>query len=185
MSAGHDGGGTRRDFLYIATGAAAATAGVGVVIPMVSQLAPNAREVAAGAPIELDISAIEPGQQVVVTWRAKPYFVRHLTDAEVKAAEDAAEGEFIEFAKAGERIATPEGATSKFAIVGASCTHLGCIPTKVDAAGLNGWICPCHGSKFDVTGRVTKGPAPINLPLPPYVFASDAQLIIGTDKVGA
>ena len=184
MSAGHDGDGTRRDFLYIATGAAGAIAVAGAVWPLVSQLAPNAREVAAGAPVELDLSAIEAGQLVTILWRGKPYFIRHLTDAEVKAAEDANQDIFIDFAPADDRMATAEGGSAKWAIVAANCTHLGCVPTKVDT-GLDGWNCPCHGSKFDVTGRVTKGPAPTNLPLPPFVFVSADRVIIGADKVGA
>ena len=184
MSDGHASDGTRRDFLYIATGAAAATAGVGVVWPLVSQLAPNAREVAAGAPIELNISAIEPGSLVKVLWRGATYFVRRMTDDEISAAESASDSGYIDFVPAQTRIAGPEGGKKEWAIYAANCTHLGCIPTEVEA-GLNQWLCPCHGYRFDATGRVTKGPAPTNLPQPPFVFASDTQLVVGTDKVGA
>ncbi len=172
---------TRRDFLYIATGAAGAVAVAGIAWPLVSQMGPNAREQAAGAPVEIDVSEIEAGQLITVIWRGAPYFVRKLTEVEIKAADDAQQSEFRDFQPANERIAAAEGATPQWAIVAANCTHLGCVPTKVDT-GLNGWVCPCHGSIFDVTGRVIKGPAPINLPLPPFVFASEDTLIIGTDQ---
>lgn len=184
MSDVHDGDGTRRDFLYLATGAAAAVAVGGIALPLVSQLAPNDREKAAGAPVEIDISAVEPGMQLVVIWRGKPYFIRHLTDKEVAAVEEAPQGEFRDFVAADTRIAAAEGEKKEWTVVAANCTHLGCVPTKVES-GLEGWICPCHGSKFDVIGRVMKGPAPTNLPLPPYEFASNGRLIIGQEKAGA
>lgn len=176
---GHDAG--KRDFLFIATGAAGVVAVGGIAWPLVSSLGPNDSERAAGAPTEIDVSSLEEGQQVVVIWRGAPYFIRKLTEDEVTAAEEAKQDVFRDYAPADQRIASAEGSDTKWTIVGASCTHLGCIPTKV-AEGLDGWICPCHGSKFDVTGRVTKGPAPVNLPLPPYVFASEETLIIGTDQ---
>ncbi|MEM8750747.1 MAG: ubiquinol-cytochrome c reductase iron-sulfur subunit [Pseudomonadota bacterium] len=171
----------RRDFLYVATGAAGAVAVGGIVWPLVSQLGPNARERAAGAPVEVDVSEIEPGQSITVIWRGAPYFVRHLTEEEVTAARGAAEGEYRDYVPADERMAKAEGGEAEWAIVAANCTHLGCIPTKVETSGLDGWICPCHGSKFDVTGRVTKGPAPTNLPLPPFAFAAEDKLVIGAD----
>lgn len=187
MSAGSEGehGGTRRDFLYVATGAAGAVAVAGVAIPLVGQMGPNARELAAGAPVDLDISAIEPGQVVTIVWRGAPYFVRRLTEAEVAAAKDNPVTSYVDYVPADQRIASPEAGTSEWAIMAANCTHLGCVPTRVDATGVDGWVCACHGSKFDVTGRVTKGPAPVNLPMPPFVFASDTRLVIGTDKAGA
>lgn len=180
MSGSHDGDATRRDFLYIATGAAGVVAVGGIVWPLVSQMQPNDREKAAGAPVELDVSEIEAGQLITVMWRGAPYFVRRLTDAEVSAANEAPKADFVDFTPADTRLAAPDGGKAEWTIVAASCTHLGCIPTKVDT-GFEGWACPCHGSKFDVTGRVTKGPAPINLPLPPFVFAGEEKLIIGTD----
>lgn len=181
MSEHNGGDGTRRDFLYIATGAAGVAAVGGIVWPLVSQMGPNEREKAAGAPVEIDVSAIEAGQLITITWRGAPYFIRRLTDSEIDAATGAAQDEFIEFIPADDRIAAAEGGKREWAIVSANCTHLGCVPTKVDT-GFEGWRCPCHGSKFDVTGRVTKGPAPTNLPLPPFVFAAEDKLIVGTDK---
>ncbi|MEE9313224.1 MAG: ubiquinol-cytochrome c reductase iron-sulfur subunit [Rhizobiaceae bacterium] len=184
MSEAHVSDETRRDFLYIATGAAGAVVVGGIAWPLVSQMGPNKEVQAAGGPVEIDISSVEPGMQLTVVWRSKPYFVRRLTKAEVTAASEAPKDKFIDFAEAKPRIAAAKGATAEWAIVSASCTHLGCIPTKIDL-GLEGWLCPCHGSKFDVTGRVTKGPAPINLPLPPFQFASADKLIIGLEKKGA
>lgn len=195
---GHDGE-TRRDFLYLATGAAGAVAVGGIVWPLVSQLAPNAREEAAGAPVQLNVSAIEPGMVVTVVWRGAPYFVRHLTDEEITLAEAASEDTYRDYVPLAARTAGPgiapinavaageeniAGATGgdigRWAVMSANCTHLGCVPTEVDS-GIDGWVCPCHGSKFDVTGRVTKGPAPTNLPLPPFNFASEDILVIGAD----
>lgn len=180
MSDAHAADVTRRDFLYIATGAAGAVAVGGIVWPLVAQLGPNEREKAAGAPVEVDISSVEPGVQITVIWRGKPYFIRHLTEEQVKTAKDAPQAEFRDYQSADERLAAAEGASAEWTIVGANCTHLGCVPTKVEE-GLDGWLCPCHGSKFDVTGRVTKGPAPTNLPLPPFTFASEEQIIIGQE----
>lgn len=184
MSAGNHGDGNRRDFLYIATGAAGAVAGVGVVWPLVSQLAPNAQEVAAGAPVEVDVSSVEPGGLVKVTWRSSSYFIRRLTADEIGQAEAAPEANYRDFVPATARLSGPEGGAQEWAIYSANCTHLGCIPTEV-SKGFDQWNCPCHGSKFDATGRVTKGPAPTNLPQPPFVFANDGLLVVGTDKLGA
>ncbi|MFD0916399.1 ubiquinol-cytochrome c reductase iron-sulfur subunit [Pseudahrensia aquimaris] len=182
MSEHTEGDPNRRDFLYIATGAAGAIAVGGIVWPLVAQMGPNAREVAAGAPVELNISEIEPGSLVKVLWRGATYFVRRLTEEEVAAASSAPQENYRDYVPATDRIAGPAEGSAEWSIYSANCTHLGCIPSEVDGA-LEQWVCPCHGSKFDSTGRVTKGPAAINLPQPPFVFASDELLVIGTDKV--
>ena len=176
----HQDGTTRRDFLYIATGAAGVVAVAGIVWPLVAQLAPNERAQAAGAPVDVDLSAIDEGMQVVIMWRGKPYFIRHLTEEEVEAGRNAAESAFRAFEPWSERVAKLNGEETAFTVCAANCTHLGCVPTKVDS-GLEGWVCPCHGSIFDVAGRVTKGPAAENLPLPPYAFASEEQLVLGAE----
>lgn len=180
MSDAHASDATRRDFLYLATGAAGVIAVGGIVWPLISQMGPNDAIKAAGGPVEIDISAVEPGMLITVIWRGKPYFIRHLTPAEVKAAESAPESAFREFVPADSRIAKIGDGALEWAVMAANCTHLGCVPTKVDT-GLEGWVCACHGSKFDVTGRVMKGPAPTNLPLPPYTFASAEKLVIGAE----
>ena len=184
MSAKHDSGVSRRDFLYIATGATGAVAAAGAAWPLVAQLAPNAREVAAGAPVEVDISAIEPGQFVKIIWRGASYFIRRLTQEEAGLARAVSPDDYRDFAEAETILAGPEGGEKVWAIYAANCTHLGCIPTEV-SSGLDQWLCPCHGSRFDALGRVTKGPAPANLPQPPFVFASDEQVIIGADSLDA
>ena len=184
MSEHHGSDATRRDFLYIATGAAGAVAVGGIAWPLISQLGPNEREKAAGAPVEIDISSIEEGQVITITWRGKKYFIRHLTTKEVTVAEDAKQNIFRDFQPADQRIVGPEGEKPSWSVYGANCTHLGCIPKEIKTNG-DYWNCPCHGSRFDVTGRVTKGPAATNLPVPPMVFVSADRLIVGTDKVGA
>lgn len=191
MSAANEGehndgehGETRRDFLYIATGAAGAVAVAGIAWPLVAQMAPNARERAAGAPVTLDLSAIEPGGLVQFNWRGAPYFVRRLTAEEMAEADSMDLSVFRDFASVEARVAGPEGGQAEWSIYAANCTHLGCIPTEVNP-GLNQWLCPCHGSRFDALGRVTKGPAPTNLPQPPFVFVSATQLVVGTDQLGA
>jgi ubiquinol-cytochrome c reductase iron-sulfur subunit len=166
---------TRRDFLYIATGAAAAIGGASLIWPFVSSMAPDAATVAAGAPVDIDLSPIAEGQIVKVFWRGKLIFVRHRTPEEIKAAED------VELASL--RDPQPDSARVKpghdqWLIVYGNCTHLGCVPLGHQGP-YNGWFCPCHGSIFDTSGRVRGGPAPINLPIPPYTFASDTKIVIG------
>ncbi len=167
---------TRRDFLYIATGTAAAVGAASLVWPFVSSMAPDAQTVAAGAPVEVDLAPIAAGQIVKVFWRGSLIFVRNRTEAEIKAAEDVN----IESL----RDPQPDSARVKpghdqWLIVYGNCTHLGCVPLGHQGE-YNGWFCPCHGSVFDTSGRVRAGPAPINLPIPPYTFVSDTKIVIGT-----
>ena len=166
---------TRRDFLYIATVAAAGVGAAGAVWPFISALAPDAETVAAGAPVELDLTPIAEGQIVKVFWRGKLIFVRHRTPAEIKAAED------VNIATL--RDPQPDSARVKpghtpWLIVYGNCTHLGCVPLGQQGE-YKGWFCPCHGSIFDTSGRIRGGPAPINLPIPPYAFLSDTKIRIG------
>jgi ubiquinol-cytochrome c reductase iron-sulfur subunit len=170
---------TRRDFLYLATGAAGVVGAAGLAWPFVSSMAPNAAVRAAGAPVDVNVAAIEPGQSITVIWRGAPYFVRRLTEEERVAAADLGAGDMKAYEPVEDRLGGPEEA-SEWTVVSASCTHLGCIPSQVEN-GAEGWSCPCHGSVFDVAGRILRGPAATNLPLPPYVFASAENLIIGTE----
>ena len=180
---------TRRDFLMLATGAAGAVAAVGLAWPFVSSMAPNAAVRAAGQPVQIDVSSVEPGQAITVTWRGQPFFVRRLTAEEKEAAAALKAGDMKAYEGLEARLggAAPEGdaaneaAIGDWTVVSASCTHLGCIPTQVES-GAEGWSCSCHGAIFDVAGRILRGPAATNLPLPPYVFASDTSLIIGTEE---
>lgn len=182
---------TRRDFIYVATGMMGVVGAAAVAWPFIDSMTPDQAVLAAGQPIELDISVIEPGQVVTVTWRGKPYFVRHLTEDEIASTAELGPGDMKDYAPVETRTSVPgagdgpiaEGGTpGTFSIMAANCTHLGCVPAIVDTAP-EGWFCPCHGSVFDMTGRILRGPAATNLPLPPYVFASDSTLIIGTDQV--
>lgn len=172
---------TRRDFIYVATGMLGVVGVGGAIWPFIDQMRPDAAVLAAGEPIDVDTSSIVEGQAIVVTWRGKPYFVRKLTPAEIEAASSLAEGDMKDFAPVDGRLGGASDAPKDWVIVSANCTHLGCIP-KVIENGAEGWNCPCHGSVFDMTGRIIRGPAATNLPLPPYVFASDTSLLIGTDQ---
>lgn len=181
---------TRRDFIQVATGMMGVVGAAALAWPFIDQMRPDAAVLAAGQPIDVDVSSIEPGGTITVTWRGKPYFVRRLTEDEKAAANALGEGDMKDFAPVAGRISPSEaGATAgsggdagEWVIVSANCTHLGCVPQVVDSAP-EGWFCPCHGSVFDMTGRILRGPAASNLPLPPYVFAGDGSLVVGTDQV--
>jgi ubiquinol-cytochrome c reductase iron-sulfur subunit len=162
----------RRDILYIATGAAAAVAVGGVAWPLISQMNPDASTLAL-ASTEVDLSAIPLGQIVTVKWRGKPIFVRHRTPQEIKAAEDVPLAELPDPEPDSKRVQKPEW----LVIIGV-CTHLGCIPTG-KAGEYDGWFCPCHGSTYDVSGRIRSGPAPSNLEVPKYAFLTDTKIKIG------
>lgn len=172
---------TRRDFLYLSTGIAAAVGAVGFVTPLVHQMNPDAATLAAGEPIEIDVSSIEPGAAIIAKWRGKPYFIRHLTQDEIDTANVLTDDDLKDYTPLADRVGGPADSDKKWVIVSANCTHLGCIPKVVDSKP-EGWFCPCHGSVFDTTGRIIRGPAPINLPKPPFVFASETTLVIGTDQ---
>jgi len=169
----------RRDFINIAAVAAAGVGGVTVLIPLVSQMAPS-RDVLAESTTELDISAIEPGMAVKAVFRKQPVFVRNLTPQEIQAADAVAAGSLRDPQTLAER--TKEGRTNWLVTMGV-CTHLGCVPHGA-AEGENrgefgGYFCPCHGSHYDTAGRIRKGPAPTNLEVPEYSFASDTTIVIG------
>jgi ubiquinol-cytochrome c reductase iron-sulfur subunit len=166
---------TRRDFLYIATGVAGAVGVAATAWPLISQMNPDASTVAAGAPIEVDLAPVADGQMIKVFWRGKPIFVRHRTQKEIKEAEDVQMSAL--------RDPQPDSARVKaghadWLIVYGNCTHLGCIPLG-NQGPYGGWFCPCHGSVFDTSGRIRQGPAPTNLPVPPYAFVSDTKIKIG------
>lgn len=185
----------RRRFLSIATAGAGAVAAVGVATPLVASWFPSEKAKAAGVSVEVDISKIESGQLTVVEWRGKPIFVLNRTEQQVKdlasldsqMADPASEAEQQpEYCKNQTRAIKP----NVWVGVGI-CTHLGCSPTyrpDVGAADLGGsswkggFFCPCHGSKFDLAGRVFKGvPAPTNLVVPPYKYLSDTVILVGED----
>ena len=166
---------TRRDFLFIATGVAAAVGAIGALWPLVAQMNPDASTIAAGAPIEVDLSPIAEGQVIKVFWRSKPIFINHRTKKQITDAQD------VDVAKL--RDPQPDSARIKagheqWQVLIAICTHLGCIPLA-DQGPYDGYFCPCHGSVYDTSGRIRQGPAPLNLALPPYEFVSDTKIRIG------
>lgn len=189
---------TRRQFLTVAT---AVTGGVGAVLaatPFVASFKPSARAQALGAPVEVDISKVDPGALLKVEWRGQPVWVLRRTE-EMLARLGATEGELRDpaseesdqpgYAQNAHRSITPE-----YLVVVGSCTHLGCAPMArfelgppdLGADWKGGFYCPCHGSKFDLSGRVWKGvPAPLNLAVPPHRFITEGTLLIGTDTGSA
>ena len=159
--------------LFIATGAAGAVGAGSVAWPLIHQMNPDASTIAAGAPIDVDLSAIAVGASVTVKWRGKPIFVRHRTTKEIKEAVDVPLAQLPDPQADAQRVKKPE-----WLVVIGVCTHLGCIPLG-NQGDYDGWFCPCHGSVYDTSGRIRKGPAPKNLEVPNYVFASDTKLTIG------
>lgn len=174
-----EGGVRRRDFLNIAAVSVAGVGGVIAILPLVNQMNPSA-DVLALASIDVDLSAIEPGQTIKTSWRKQPLFIRHLTEAEIEEARAVDVSELRDPQTLAER--TAEG-YEQWLISLAVCTHLGCIPLGA-APGENkgeygGYFCPCHGSHYDTAGRIRKGPAPTNLVVPEYAFTSDTTVTIG------
>ncbi len=190
-----DTGLSRRRFLSIATSVTAAAGAAGAAYPFLASWKPSARARAMGAPVEVDISKLEPGAVLRVTWRGKPITILNRSeamlermlgsDAELRDPESDEIDQQPEYARNEYRSIRPE-----ILVLISSCTHLGCVPTsrfEVAPADLGpdwvgGFFCPCHGSKFDFSGRVYAGvPAPLNLEVPPYRFVGDATLLIGED----
>ena len=162
----------RRDFLYLATGAFAAVGAANIIWPLIDQMNPDA-SVKALASIEVDLTEVEIGQGLTVTWRGKPVFIRRRTATEIAAANDVTMQELIDPEADSERVQLDE-----WLIMVGICTHLGCVPLG-QAGDFNGWFCPCHGSHYDTSGRIRKGPAPKNLEIPSYEFVSDSRIKIG------
>ena len=168
---------SKRDFLYLAAGAVGAVGVVGAVWPMVNSLNPSA-DVLALASIDVDLSPIAVGQAITVTWRGKPVFIRHRTEEEIAEAQNVALEDLIDAQSDEDRVVQPE-----WLVMVGVCTHLGCIPlgqSPNDNKGeFGGWFCPCHGSHYDTSGRIRRGPAPLNLEVPEYTFISDTTITIG------
>jgi len=192
-----DSGVKRRDFLFVATGAFAGIGAVFAAWPFIDQMEPTAGVLAAGGPLTVDVSKVEPGQQIVVLWRSKPIFIVNRTPAALKELKDPSllarlrdpdseEMQQPPYAANWSRSAKPE-----YLVAVGICTHLGCIPDLKFAQGAlapdwpGGYLCPCHGSKYDLAGRVFQGvPAPLNLPVPPYHFTDAKTLVIGENPAG-
>ena len=191
MSHAEDHEGTRRDFLYYATGGAAVVAGGAAVWPLVNQMNPSV-DVLALSSIRVDVGSIEPGTQLTVKWLGKPVFIRRRTQEEIDAANDvdvdALPDPLAQNENLGEVPATdanralpPFGDaenTGEWLVQMGVCTHLGCVPLG-DAGDFGGWFCPCHGSHYDTAGRIRKGPAPTNLPVPVAEFVDETTIKLG------
>ena len=163
---------TRRDMLYIATGAAAAVATGAAIWPFIAQMNPDASTLALSS-TEVDLGAIAEGQIVTIKWRGKPVFVRHRTKKEIQEAEAVPLSQLPDPQTDQSRVKKPE-----WLVVVGVCTHLGCIPLGHQGQ-YDGWFCPCHGSAYDTSGRIRQGPAPRNLEVPDYAFLSDTKIKIG------
>jgi ubiquinol-cytochrome c reductase iron-sulfur subunit len=178
---------TRRDFLYLTTGMAGVVGGVAVAWPFIDQMRPDASTLAL-ASIEVDVSSLTPGMSLTAKWRGKPVFIRNRTDKEVEEAKAVQLSDLKDPAARNANVpadaqatdldrSAGEGKENWIVMIG-SCTHLGCVPLG-QAGDFGGWFCPCHGSHYDTAGRIRKGPAPENLPVPTFSFVSDTVIKIG------
>jgi len=165
---------SRRDFIHIAAITAAVGGVAAVAWPFIDQMNPAADTMAL-ASVEYDLTKLEPGQQVVINWQGKPLFIRYRTEAQIAAAVKDDNVSLRDPQTDAER--HKDGKAQWLVLVG-SCTHLGCVPT-VGGGDYGGWFCPCHGSHYDTSGRIRKGPAPKNLAVPEYAFLSDTKVKIG------
>jgi ubiquinol-cytochrome c reductase iron-sulfur subunit len=190
---------TRRDLLYLTTGAVSAVGVAATIWPFIDQMNPDAATIAAAGPVDIDVSQIQEGQRLVTLWAARPVFVVHRPKSALDTLRDpkllsqlrdpnSDEMQQPEYAKNWSRSIKPE-----FLVVVGICTHLGCVPlfdpqpdpTNPAPDWLGGFFCPCHGSKYDLAARVFQGvPAPYNLPVPPHHFADDKTLRVGENPPG-
>lgn len=165
---------SRRDFITLTASAVAGVGAAACLWPLVDSMNP-ASDVLALSSIEVDLTPIEKGQTLKVMWRGKPVFIRHRTEKEIKEAEDVNWKDLPDPQPDSARI--KEGHGQWLVMIGV-CTHLGCIPLG-NSGNYGGWFCPCHGSHYDTSGRIRKGPAPLNLFIPEYSFLSDTKIKIG------
>lgn len=177
----------RRDFLYYATAGVGIVATGAAVWPLVNQMNPSA-DVRALASIEVDISGVAEGTQLTVLWRGKPVFIRHRTADEIKAGQAVKMSDLVDTnaendnLPAGSEATDANRALSKdgtWLVMMGVCTHLGCVPLGNGAGEFGGWFCPCHGSQYDTAGRIRKGPAPRNLPVPVAAFLNETTIKLG------
>ena len=194
MSQAEDHQGTRRDFLYYATAGTGAVVTGAAVWPLVNQMNPSA-DVQALASIRVDVTDVAPGTQLTVLWQGKPVFIRHRTGEEIQSAQSEddivetmpdpdARNENINAASLAtdenRTIPSPEGeGAGAWSVQMGVCTHLGCVPLGDGAGDFGGWFCPCHGSHYDLSGRIRNGPAPRNLDIPPATFVAGATIELG------
>ena len=177
---------TRRDFLYLATGMAAAVGAVSVAWPFIDQMNPDAGTLAL-AEVEVDVSQVAEGQSITAKWRGKPVFIRQRTAKEVEEGKAVTMADLKDPVSRNANLPSDAEATDanraavgkeQWLVMVGVCTHLGCIPLG-QAGAYDGWFCPCHGSTYDTAGRIRSGPAPENMAIPPYEFLSDTTVRIG------
>ena len=197
---GHEPEATRRDFLFIATATVGAVGAAATLVPLIDQMNPDASTLAAGGPVDLDVSKIEEGAQVVIRWRQRPIFVFHRSKQTLDSMQSAQMISLLSDPNS-EQTQQPPYADNwhrslkpEFGVLVGICTHLGCIPlfyptpsaTTPVSSWPGGYFCPCHGSKYDPAGRVFSGvPAPYNLPVPPYRFVNATTLRVGENDPSA
>jgi ubiquinol-cytochrome c reductase iron-sulfur subunit len=185
---------TRRDFLYYATAGAGAVVAGAAVWPLVNQMNPSA-DVQALASIRVDVGGVSPGTQITVKYLGKPVFIRRRTPEEIEAArqvdvsalpDPVARNPNLDGDQPAideNRALVPPGAegdaAEEWLVMIGVCTHLGCVPLGDGAGDFGGWFCPCHGSHYDTAGRIRRGPAPENLPIPIANFADEATIVLG------
>lgn len=186
---------SKRDFLYIATGAVGAVGAALTAWPLINQMNPDA-SVKALATVEVDLGPVAEGQAITIKWRGNPVFIRHRTKAEIEAAKAVKMEDLIDTSARSANVKDGDLATDENRVVGGKeqflvmmgvCTHLGCVPIGNEGefavvegnAKTGGWYCPCHGSHYDTAGRIRKGPAPENLPVPLYSYITDTKIRIG------
>jgi ubiquinol-cytochrome c reductase iron-sulfur subunit len=181
--------GTRRDFIYVASASIGAVGAAALAWPFIDQMNPTTAALAL-ASTEVDLAAVQPGQQIIVKWRGHPLFVRRRTPAEIAAAKAVDVNSLPDPLARNDNLpetalATDEDRATKpeWLILVGVCTHLGCTPTvstpAIPEGEYGGWLCHCHGSMYDTAGRIRKGPAPENLAVPPYSFLSPTRVKVG------
>lgn len=168
-------GETRRDFIVLAAAAMGAVGAGAVVWPFINSMNPSA-DVLALAAAEVDISGVQEGMEIKLIWRGKPIFIRHRTAKDIDSAKEVNLSELRDPQTDADRV--KKGKEQWLVMVGV-CTHLGCVPLGERSGEFGGWFCPCHGSHYDSSGRIRKGPAPYNLAIPPYQFLTDTTIRIG------
>ena len=192
-------GETRRDFLLLVSGALGVVGAATAIWPFIDSMNPSADVIAAGAPVDIDLAPVKPGQQLLVTWRSRPIFIVRRTPEQLKMLQNSKDTGLLSdpeskaeqqppYAQNWHRSVKPE-----YLVLVGICTHLGCIPQfrpevggDLGASWPGGYFCPCHGSKYDLAGRVFSGvPAPYNLPVPPYIFTGGTAIRIGENPQGS
>ncbi len=187
MSHAEDHEGTRRDFIYYAAAGAGAVTTGAAVWPLVNQMNPSA-DVRALSTQRVDVSVIGPGSQLTVLFQGQPVFIRRRTAEEIEAARAVSVDDLPDPVARNDNAADDAPATDEnraldeageWLVMSGVCTHLGCVPLGDGAGDFNGWFCPCHGSHYDTSGRIRRGPAPENLPVPAAEFVDETTILLG------